>query len=222
MTPTIISFYTPNTGYEKEIEGLITSCKKQSLPYSIDPIPNFGTWEKNCCFKPKYILKKLLDLQGPVLWLDADAIVFQRPFLFKDLDADVAVRIVDELPDDHPSKMISGTLFFNNTPAAIEVLKEWDEETERLFRTDPELWDQVSLRNVLLNSQAKVYPLDARYYQVFNKIEDEKTLEEAFIIHFQASRTLKKTLNHEVVPFWDESAYIDEKKHRLIKQIAPA
>ncbi len=219
MTPTIISFYTPNTGYEKEIEGLMTSCEKHDLPYSIDPIPNFGTWEKNCCFKPKYILKKLLDLQGPILWLDADAIVFQRPTLFEGLDVDVALRIVNELPDDHPSKMISGTLFFNHTPAAIEILKRWDEETERLFKKDPHLWDQISLRNVLLSSQAKIYPLDGRYYQVFNKIEDEKTLEDAIIIHFQASRTLKKTLNHEVVPFWDEAAYIEEKKAALLTRL---
>ena len=63
MFPTIICFYTPDTGYEKEVEGLIASCKKFDLPFSVDPIPNFGTWEKNCCFKPKYILKKLTDLK---------------------------------------------------------------------------------------------------------------------------------------------------------------
>ncbi|MCB1106810.1 MAG: hypothetical protein KDK76_01790 [Chlamydiia bacterium] len=213
--PTIISFYTPNTGYEKEIEGLIQSCQKFNLPYSIDPIPNFGTWEKNCCFKPKYILKKLLDLKRPILWLDADAIVVQRPTLFETLESDVALRVVENVPNDHPSKMISGTLFFNHTPAAIEVLEEWDRETEALFKQDPHLWDQVSLRNVLLRSSAKITSLDQRYYQVYNKIDHEKTLKKAIIIHFQASRTLKKTLNKEVVPFWDEEAFISNKKSFL-------
>ena len=214
--PTIICFYTPNTGYEKEVEGLIASCKKFDLSYSIDPIPNFGTWEKNCCFKPKYILKKLTDLKRPVLWLDADAIIAKKPTLFETLDADIALRIVEELPNDHQSKMISGTIFVNHTPAAFEILKDWDQETETLFKQDPHLWDQVSLRNVLLQSPAKVYPLDHRYYQVFNKIEDEETLQKAIIVHFQASRTLKKTLNHEVVPFWDEGAFIAEKKALLL------
>lgn len=210
--PTIISFYTPNTGYEKEVEGLTLSCKKFDLEYSIDPIPNFGTWEKNCCFKPKYILKKLTDLKRPVLWLDADAVIAKKPILFETLDADIALRITDELPNDHPSKMISGTVFVNHTPAAFKILKEWDNETETLFKKDPHLWDQVSLKNVLLRTSSKVYPLDQRYYQVYNKIEDEKTLNEAIILHFQASRTLKKTINKEVVPFWDEGAFIDQKK----------
>ena len=89
--------------------------------------------KKNCCFKPKYILKKLLDLQAPVLWIDADAIIYQKPTLFENLEADVAVRIVEEVPNDHPSKIISGTLFFNHTPEAIQVLQEWDEETEKTF-----------------------------------------------------------------------------------------
>lgn len=216
MFPTIISYYTENTPYEEEIKGLITSCKKFDLPTSIDPIPNFGTWEKNCCFKPKYILKKLIDLQSPVLWIDADAIFYQKPALFETLEADVAVRIVEDVPNDHPSKVISGTLFFNHTPEAIQVLQEWDEETEKLLQNDPELWDQVSLRNVLLRSSASIHPLDSRYYQVYNRIEDEETLKNSLVIHFQASRTLKKTLNGEVVPFWDENAYIRNKKAEIL------
>ncbi|MCB1109591.1 MAG: hypothetical protein KDK64_01300 [Chlamydiia bacterium] len=215
--PTVVCFFTPNTGYEKEVEGLIASCKKFDIPYSIDPIPHFGTWEKNCCFKPKYILKKLIDLNRPILWLDADAIIYQKPTLFETLDADIALRIVEDLPNDHPSKMISGTLFFNPTPAAFQILQDWDQETETLFKQDPHLWDQVSLRNVLLRSPAAIHPLDKRYYQVYNKIADEQTLKEALIIHFQASRTLKKTLNHEVVPFWDEAAFIAEKKASLLQ-----
>lgn len=210
--PTIVCFYTPDTGYEEEVKGLIASCKKFNLPYSVDPIPNFGTWEKNCCFKPKYILKKLIDLDRPILWLDADALIVRKPTLFESLDADIALRIVDELPNDHPSKMISGTVFLNPTPAAFQLLQEWDHETETLFKQDPHLWDQVSLRNVLLRSSASIHPLDARYYQVDSKIQNRETLDNAFIIHFQASRTLKKTLNHEVVPFWNESDHISAKK----------
>ena len=214
--PTIISFYTPNTGYEKEIEGLIASCKKWDLPYSIDPIPHFGSWEKNCCFKPKYILKKLTDLKRPILWLDADALVVRRPNLFETLSADIAVRIVEELPNDHPSKMISGTVFVNNTSKALQILKEWDLETETLLKKDPYLWDQVSLRNVLLRSTAQIYPLDSRYYQIDSKIQDQSTLDNAFILHFQASRTLKKTLNEEVVPFWNEDEHILAKKSHFL------
>lgn len=212
MFPTIISYYTENTPYEEEVKGLIESCKKLNLPTSIDSIPHFGSWEKNCCFKPKYILKKLLDLQSPVLWVDADAMIYQKPTLFESLDADVAVHIVESVPNNHPSKVTSGTLFFNHTPEAVQVLQEWDNETEKLLRNDPKLWDQISLRNVLLRSNASIYPLDVGYCQVYNRIEDERALQNSFIIHFQASRTLKKTLNQEVIPFWNEQAFIHEKK----------
>ncbi|QVL57736.1 MAG: hypothetical protein KFB93_01285 [Simkaniaceae bacterium] len=216
MFPTIISFYTENTPYEKEIEGLVSSCEKFNLPYSVDPMPNFGSWEKNCCFKPKYIQKKLFDLQKPVLWLDADAIVYQKPLLFETLEADVALHSNPLLPDNHPSKVNSGTLLFYPTSAAFSLLEKWDQETERLLAVDPEPWDQISLRNVLFQTDVNVHFLDSRYCRIFTKIKDDDELKSSFFIHFQASRTLKKTLNQEVVPFWDEQTHIEQKKAELL------
>ncbi|MCB1072879.1 MAG: hypothetical protein KDK96_07250 [Chlamydiia bacterium] len=218
MFPTIISFYTENTPYEKEAEDLAASCEKFNLPHEIDPMPNFGSWEKNCCFKPKYILKKLSDLQKPVLWLDADAIVYQKPTLFESLETDVALHSNHSLPENHPSKVNSGTLLFYPTPASFSLLEKWDQETERLLEEDSEPWDQISLRNVLFKSDVRIYFLDSCYCRIFTKIESEDELKNSFFIHFQASRTLKKTLNHEVVPFWDEQDYIRQKKSSLISK----
>lgn len=216
MYPTIISFYTENTPYEKEAEDLATSCEKFNLPYEIDPMPNFGSWEKNCCFKPKYILKKLSDLQKPVLWLDADAIVYQKPTFFETLETDVALHSNPTLPENHPSKVNSGTLLFYPTPATFSLLEKWDQETERLLEEDPEPWDQISLRNVLFKADVRIHFLDSCYCRIFTKIQNEDELKNSFFIHFQASRTLKKTLNQEVVPFWDEQDYIRQKKISLI------
>ena len=94
MTPIIICYYTKDTGYENEIENLITSCEKFSLPYVVDAIDSLGTWEKNCCYKPRYILDKITSLKRPVLWLDADCVVVQKPTLFDSLECDIALRIV--------------------------------------------------------------------------------------------------------------------------------
>ncbi|MCB1085110.1 MAG: hypothetical protein KDK60_03305 [Chlamydiia bacterium] len=221
VLPTVISYFTENTGYEEEVKGLIASCKAHNLPTSIDPIPHFGSWEKNCCFKPSYILKKLEELNRPLLWLDADAIAFKRPTLFETMKEDIGVRIVDHLPDDHPSKVISGTIFINNTTGARRLLHEWIEETQKNLLKDPHHWDQVSLRNVIQKNQATIYPLDHRYYQVYTSIEDSVTLDESVIIHFQASRTLKKTLNQEVVSFWNEAHHIEQKKSMLLSSILP-
>ncbi|NGX51344.1 MAG: hypothetical protein K1060chlam2_01210 [Chlamydiae bacterium] len=197
--PTIVSYYTKETAYEEHVKRLIASCEELGLHTSFDAIPNLGTWERNCCYKPKYILQKLTKLKRPLLWVDADAEIAEKPILFEDFPPDIALRIVEELPDDHPSKMISGTVYLNHTPAAFEILKLWDAECERLLRTEENVWDQVALRNVLLKSQAEIYPLPKAYYMVYDKREEG---EEAFIIHYQASRTEKKVINQEVTPFW--------------------
>ncbi|MCB1081187.1 MAG: hypothetical protein KDK69_05130 [Chlamydiia bacterium] len=199
MYPTIISYYTQDTAYEIQAKRLIASCEKFKLPYSIDPIPNLGTWERNCCYKPKYILQKLTDLNKPVLWIDADAEFVQKPTLFEDFSPDIALRIVETVPDTHPSKMISGTIYLNPTAAAFEILKAWDIECDYLLQTEPHVWDQIALRNVLLTSQANIYGLPKSYYMVYDKREEG---EEAFILHYQASRTEKKVINQEVIPFW--------------------
>ena len=177
MFPTIISYYTENTPYEEEVKGLIASCEKHNLPYSIDSIPNFGSWEANCCFKPQYILKKLTDLKRPVLWIDADAIVFRKPTIFETLKADVAIYINKALPDHHSSQMPSGTIFFNHTENAFTILKEWEKETKRCLSLNPNHWDQISLCTALLNSSASIFALEESYYQIYNKIRDKKKKE---------------------------------------------
>ena len=197
--PTIISYYTKETAYEEQVQRLIASCEKFNLSYSIDGIPNLGTWERNCCYKPKYILQKLTDLRKPVLWLDADAEIAVKPTIFEDFSPDVALHIAKHLPDDHPSKMTSGTIYLNHTLDAHNILKEWDKECETLLQSDPEIWDQIALRNVILKSQADVHPLSKSYYMVYDKWKEG---EEVFIYHYQASRTEKKVINKEVVPFW--------------------
>ena len=215
MLPTIISFYTEKTPYEREAQDLIASCEKFHLPYVVDGIPNFGSWEKNCCFKPKYILKQLCRLNQPILWLDADAIVYQKPSFFENLDTDIGLHTNANLSKSHPSKVNSGTLLFYPTTSAFTLLKQWDRETEHLLSVDPEPWDQISLRNVLFRSNIKIHYLDSRYCRIFTKIQTEEELKSSFFIHFQASRTLKKMLNREVIPFWDEEDYSNQKKKIL-------
>jgi len=200
MFPTVICYYTQNSGYKKHVEKLIASCKKFNIPFSVDAIPSLGTWERNCCYKPKYILQKLSTLCSPVLWIDADAEIVEKPTLFENFSPDIALPIIENLPDDHPSKMISGTIYINHTPSAFTILKEWEVACEHLLQSDPEIWDQMVLRDLLLKSQANIYALPLAYYMVYDK---RKEREKAFIVHYQASRIEKKVINCEVVPFWE-------------------
>lgn len=220
MTPIVICYYTKDTGYENEVENLVTSCERFSLPCKVDAIDSLGSWEQNCCYKPRYILEKLDELKQPVLWLDADSVVVQNPTLFDSLDSDIALRVVEKVPDDHPSKMISGTVFVNNTEKAREILKAWDLECKRMLQEEKEeVWDQIALRNVLLASDAKVTPLPRAYYMVYDKIESEEMKKEAIILHYQASRLFKKSINNLVVPFWEQSMIQQENREAFSESL---
>lgn len=208
MFPLIVSYYTKNTGYEKEAENLIASCKEHSLPCQIDPIDSLGSWEKNCCYKPRYLLEKLKNIGKPLLWLDVDASIAQKPTLFETIECDIALRIVEELPQSHPSKMISGTIYINSTPATFKILELWEMECCRMFKKEEgEVWDQIALRNVLQNLpfSATIFPLPKEYYLVYDRIKNEEEKKRGIIIHYQASRLLKKEVNQEVAPFWHSS-----------------
>ena len=218
--PTIISYYTQGTGYEREVKNLIASCQKLQLPYQIDPLPSLGSWEKNCCYKPRYILEKLEKLSTPVLWLDADAVVVKKPTLFQSMTADIALRVVDSLPSDSPSKMISGTVYINQTAKAKTILREWDAECQRLLEeSQTEVWDQVGLRNVLQRSDATIYPLPRAYYMIYDTMTTQMCQKEAIIVHYQASRIFKKEINQLVVPFWGAQESSQEMRKAFPSQI---
>ena len=63
MNPLIVSYYTAGTGYEVEVQNLIASCRKLDLQADIVPIPSRGSWDKNCCYKPEFLLEKLQFLE---------------------------------------------------------------------------------------------------------------------------------------------------------------
>ena len=47
----VVSFYTENTIYEKEVEDLRTSCEILGIEHFIQPRKDLGCWEKNCAQK---------------------------------------------------------------------------------------------------------------------------------------------------------------------------
>lgn len=113
--PVIVSFFTKNTPYQDEVKNLIASCEKFGLETSIDGVDSFGSWELNCSYKPFFLYQKLQELKRKVLWVDADAVFVRKPTPLDIFSADLSVRINPELPDQHPSKVMSGTVFANYT-----------------------------------------------------------------------------------------------------------
>lgn len=191
--PVVVSFYTKNTLYQLEVQNLIESCEKFNIEFSIEGVDSFGSWELNCAYKPFFILQKIKQLKKPILWIDADGIFVAEPSIIPEFDCDFATRVHADCDKNHPSKVISSTIFINHTEAAIQLLQQWAEECKKQL-IDPsrseEFWDQIALRDVLEKTEANVKALPLSYAKIFDHPCDEIPV----IEHYQASRRFKKNL----------------------------
>lgn len=198
--PLVVSYYTKDTLYQLEVQNLIASCEMWGLEHHVEPIDSLGSWERNCAFKPLFLYQKLEQFQRPLLWLDADAVFLQKPEMLAQFAADIATRINPDYGADHPSKVITGSLYINNTEAAKRVLKVWAKGCiDALLDTNrtEELWDQVILRDVFERKDhgARIEALPLGYAMIVGHPLDEAEAGERVIGHYQASRRFKKLIN---------------------------
>jgi len=154
---TVANFYTPNGPYPKYAQGLRDSCKRLKVPCMSIKVRDQGTWVKNCSTKGLFMEQIMRVMARPLLWIDADATLDQRPDMLRDCGADFGVyafsgprrrtacgRVVN-LPDewpDPPKWFNSGTIYFNNTTGGLDMLARWAE----LCRVDDGQWDQWTLQ----------------------------------------------------------------------------
>jgi hypothetical protein len=198
--PLIVSYYTKDTLYQLEVQNLIASCERWGLDHSIEPIATLGSWERNCSFKPFFLLEKLKQFQQPIFWVDADAVFINKPKHLEVFNSDLAVRINGALENNHPSKVISGSVFINATQGGVEILKAWAQECIDSF-SDPhrteEVWDQIALRDVISRGSPhlKFGALPLEYMTIVDHPDDEREAGEVVIAHYQASRRFKKIIN---------------------------
>jgi hypothetical protein len=215
--PLVISFYSESTAYEKEAKSLINSCEKFNLDYLVQPIPSFGSWELNCCFKPSFILHVMQKVKKPIFWTDADSIFVKKPVKFP-LQCDFAVRINTDLKDSNPSKVISNSIYIDYNQKTIELVKDWDLECKKaLFeRKEFEVWDQVCLQKVLFANKQnlKYLPMPKGFCKIADFKKDIVDKNDLYILHYQASRLYKKWINQEFREF-DEIKSLNE--HQLKK-----
>lgn len=194
--PTVISFYTRESLYQLEVQNLIESCSRYGLSFYAEGMPSLGSWELNCAYKPFFIHRQLQRLQQPVLWVDADAIFVAPPEILEAFESDFAVRINEDLSMDHPSRVMSGTIYANYTPGADRLLRLWalkcQEEITCVGRSQ-EFWDQVALRDALkdLTGVVNYASLPKRYTKIADHVGDCKEILDPVIEHYQASRRYK-------------------------------
>jgi len=190
--------YCTKGAYEAEVQKLRESMEKLKLPHQIRVIYSMGTWQKNCLYKPIFIKEMLQKYSKPVLYVDADAVFHKSPELFNTLSADFAVHYFRN------AQLASGTLFFNNSVAAFNLLDAWIERN----RNYPKDRDQDNLQRVLekpgWKNRLRIHYLSAEYCKIFDLAPEVK---DPVIEHFQASRRLRIEEN---ITFSEQSKYKDQ------------
>jgi len=184
--PVFVNFYTPGRGYEAHAKRLVESLDLIGAVLDQETIEYPGSWTKAQALKPAFLKRKLEEhFPHPIVWVDADAIVRQKPALFfqwadEQSGPDVAVHYKDD------EECLSGTVWLNQSSRTRKLLTQW----VGLQHATPEEWDQRLLEQ-LLNSDTtlKVERLPATYCQIFDSM---KAAGVPVIEHFQHSRLLKE------------------------------
>lgn len=180
MNYQIISGYSKNTPYEKEVSFLIKSLIKFNI--CVDHIVGFenqGTWEKNCQYKAIIIRDKLKELNIPIVWLDCDAILEKEPILFDTIKQDIAFC-------KYKGKLASGTLYLKPSEKIYRLVEDWIKHNS----LNPTAWDQKVLQKTIERYNIKYEELPLSYCKV-----DFFESDEIVIAQNQASRRFKKIIN---------------------------
>lgn len=123
--PTIITFYTSNWEYKKYALELKNQCEKFNLDHYIKEYPDTGNWLHNTRIKPRFIKEAFHELQRPLLWIDADGILNNKPNLLElPIDKDFMGRHQRSGPKRN---WHVGTLFFNHTENTSNLIDLWNE-----------------------------------------------------------------------------------------------
>jgi len=125
----LISFYSePQAGtyYTDASVRMKKSCDRLDIPCNIEERENRGDWMANTKMKPHYILEQWELSDVPVLWVDVDCKIHQKPDLSEYLDVDFAAAEFQGVSRlDPPLKIMGITLFFNKTAGAKLLLERW-------------------------------------------------------------------------------------------------
>lgn len=203
MSYVVVSYYTKDTPYEKDAAFLKKSCIRLGLKHDIQPIANLGAWDKNCAYKPDFLLKMLDKHQQDVVWTDADSFFLKHPFYFDTPNYDLALKIYSDLPNSSIHKMVSATMYLKNCNKIKLLLKNWSKGCIRkkpLIPKTESLFDQAVLKDILLKTKHTVdyKPLPFSHCKVFDSDLDHELDAKNIILHTQGSRSNHNTIVHDL------------------------
>ena len=121
----------------------------------------------------------------PIVWVDADARIRQRPVLFNNLKCDFAAhwRSRKYSHGFYPEiELLSGTIYLANNNKTRALMNRWIKTNEK----ETTKWDQRTLAQVLKGWDGEIQKLPAPYCQIFDSMKNEGG--KPVIEHFQLSR----------------------------------
>ena len=134
QTPLLISFYAGAQYYHDCAAALASRCDALGIPHDIENLETQGevAWDAICRMKSGFIARKLREAGRPVVWVDVDTEILQRPDFFDGAPYDFAAFARDFRPPRdqllrrratarffHPS-----VLFFNTTANGLAFAEE--------------------------------------------------------------------------------------------------
>lgn len=124
----LISFYTDDWRYPEYAAALKAQCDALAVPSHIERLPTTGSYLRNTCLKPRFILDCLNRFQQPVLWVDVDADLRDVPRMDW-RPADMAAR---PMPPERSRRWHVGTLWFDYNPRVLAFVQAWVDATGAL------------------------------------------------------------------------------------------
>jgi hypothetical protein len=175
---TVCSFHTSK--YSAEAARLAASLERAGITEVVlSDMIDSGDWYANTAKKANYLLDMRSVIRGPLVWLDADAVVhrdFQKDF--EPLECDMHMR-------QFRGTWLTGTIFMADTEACIDILKSWVAYNDaQQIKGNKEGGGQANLNRVIEQGGPwTVGHLAEKYCHIFDLDKGEPVIE-----HLQASR----------------------------------
>lgn len=191
----VVSSFTRDTPYAVEVERLKDSCDKSLTPYLIYSQANTGNWMENCRNTIKALAHTLISHPyRNILWIDADAEILSYPKYFESFEGQIgAHKRVN--PNGDGFHWNTGTVFYRNDAQIVNQLLRQEGIVKTFYQGGTFFCEDI---NYLLANAEKLgldlQPFPTEYSYIFDTKQPEELAVEPVIVHYQASRRLKSSL----------------------------
>lgn len=189
----IMSYFTDGSIYEHEAARLKASLEEFDIcKYVVHRAPACDTWGEAVRYKPAFIQEMLALFRhcDGVLYVDTDAAFLREPDFSVFEDCHFAAHHFKRSPHAQ-EEILTGTLYFANTPTVKEMIDDWIVETVRWKHSmTPE---QDSLREILPRWQDQIIAkrLDPEWCWIYDDFPAVYGQRMPIIEHYQASRKVR-------------------------------